>query len=83
MKKTFIPATLVITAASLLVAGTFVNRVAAADDNRDHSGAGSRLSDRLVSDAGNADQVLAPVSGCNSLWSSMSTNYPRIHFRAN
>ena len=37
MKKTFIPATLVITAASLLVAGTFVNK-AAANDDRDHSG---------------------------------------------
>jgi len=38
VKKTFIPATLVITAASLLVAGTFVNKVAAANDDRDHSG---------------------------------------------
>ena len=38
MKKTFIPATLAITAASLLVAGTFVNKVAAANDDRDHSG---------------------------------------------
>jgi len=38
VKKTFIPATLAITAASLLVAGTFVNKVAAANDDRDHSG---------------------------------------------
>lgn len=38
MKKTLIPATLVITTASLLVAGTFVNKVAAANDDRDHSG---------------------------------------------
>lgn len=38
MKKTFIPATLVITAASLLVAGTFVKKVAAANDDSDHSG---------------------------------------------
>jgi hypothetical protein len=38
VKKTFIPATLVITAASLLVAGTFVKKVAAANDDSDHSG---------------------------------------------
>jgi hypothetical protein len=38
VKKTLIPATLVITTASLLVAGTFVNKVAAANDDRDHSG---------------------------------------------
>jgi hypothetical protein len=38
VKKTLIPATLAITAASLLVAGTFVNKVAAANDDRDHSG---------------------------------------------